>query len=80
MFVSTIFTLWSIDNKNESFSKEIVLVDFFVELSDVPKNISTLEIKRIFHNALKVAPIEVEPIMEVDESDRSTSAPIRGRP
>ncbi|CRK97209.1 CLUMA_CG010606, isoform A [Clunio marinus] len=36
----------------DSFSKGSVLVDYFVELSDIPKDINTLEIKRLFHEAL----------------------------
>lgn len=56
-----------------------MLVDYFVELVNVPeeKHISTLEIKRWFHNALETAPMQVEPEIEDDEfeedNDRLTS-------
>lgn len=36
----------------DSFSKGSVLVDYFVELSDLPKDINTVEIKHMFHEAL----------------------------
>jgi len=36
----------------DSFSKGSVLVDYFVELADIPKNINTLEIRNLFHEAL----------------------------
>lgn len=54
-----------------------MLVDYFVELTNVPeeKHISTLEIKRWFHNALETAPIKVEPQIEVDDYDDNTDRP-----
>lgn len=45
----------------DSFSKGSVLVDYFVELSDLPKDINTLEIKSMFHEALSPAPLRSEP-------------------
>lgn len=50
-----------------------MLVDYFVELTNVPeeKHISTLEIKRWFHNALETAPMKEEPQIEVDESEEN---------
>lgn len=61
-----------------------MLVDYFVELI-VPedKEISTTEMRKMFHNALKSAPMKVEPPTEIDDYyddfDRpasSTSKPI----
>ena len=43
-----------------------MLVDYFVELSNVTRNISTLEIKGMFHKALLSA-MELDPI--IDEYD-----------
>lgn len=48
----------------DSFSKGSVLVDYFVELSDIPKDINTLEIKSLFHEALSPAPQRSEPFNE----------------
>lgn len=43
----------------DSFSQGSVLVDYFVELVDVPQDINTLEIKQMFHNALTEVPMTV---------------------
>lgn len=57
-----------------------MLVDYFVELS-VPedRHISTVEMKKMFHEALKVAPMKVDSQFDddeyEDENDRSTSKP-----
>lgn len=40
----------------DSFSKGSVLVDYFVELDDIPDTVNTLQIRRMFHDALKPAP------------------------
>lgn len=50
-----------------------MLVDYFVELT-VPedKHISTSEMKKMFHDALRVAPMKVEPEYEVDEFEDDT--------
>lgn len=48
----------------DSFSKGSVLVDYFVELSDLPKDINTLEIKSMFHDALSPAPMRNEPVSD----------------
>lgn len=45
----------------DSFSKGSVLVDYFVELSEIPKDINTLEIKRLFHEALAPVQQKTEP-------------------
>lgn len=36
----------------DSFSKGSVLVDYYVELSNISKSVDTLEIKELFHQAL----------------------------
>lgn len=54
-----------------------MLVDYFVELS-VPedKHISTSEMKKMFHDALKVAPARAEqPQYEDDDFDVDRSTP-----
>lgn len=43
---------WFRKVKIDSFSKGSVLVDYFVELAEVPKEINTQEIKALFHSAL----------------------------
>lgn len=43
----------------DSFSKGSVLVDYFVELANIPNDINTQEIKKMFHNALTTVPITV---------------------
>lgn len=48
----------------DSFSKGSVLVDYFVELSEIPKDINTLEIKRLFHEALAPVTQNIEPKAE----------------
>jgi hypothetical protein len=40
----------------DSFSKGSVLVDYFVELSDLQSEVNTLEIRKMFHDALVPAP------------------------
>lgn len=45
----------------DSFSKGSVLVDYFVELSEIPKDINTLEIKRLFHEALAPVQQKIDP-------------------
>lgn len=46
----------------DSFSQGSVLVDYFVELADVPRDINTLEIKQMFHGALTEVPMTVIPL------------------
>lgn len=46
---------WFKKVKIDSFSKGSVLVDYFVELAEVPKEINTQEIKSLFHLALTPA-------------------------
>ncbi|KXJ81363.1 hypothetical protein RP20_CCG020424 [Aedes albopictus] len=56
----------------DSFSKGSVLVDYFVELADLTEDVNTLEIKRLFHEALTPAPLPtttVEPSTDLDEED-----------
>lgn len=46
----------------DSFSQGSVLVDYFVELADVSRDINTQEIKRMFHNALREVPMTNVPL------------------
>ena len=52
----------------DSFSKGSVLVDYYVELSDIPKDINTLEIKSLFHDALTPAPEKSESLNDEEGS------------
>lgn len=52
----------------DSFSKGSVLVDYFVELADIPKDINTLEIKSLFHDALTPVPEMSEPLNDAEGS------------
>ncbi|XP_058822354.1 mucin-5AC isoform X2 [Topomyia yanbarensis] len=54
----------------DSFSKGSVLVDYFVELADLTQDVNTLQIKKLFHEALKPAPVvttTAEPSTDLDE-------------
>lgn len=51
---------WFKKVKIDSFSKGSVLVDYFVELAEVPKEINTQEIKSLFHLALTPAYMQEE--------------------
>ncbi|XP_039431505.1 mucin-5AC isoform X3 [Culex pipiens pallens] len=55
----------------DSFSKGSVLVDYFVELTDLTRDVNTLEIKKLFHEALTPAPVPTtttpEPSTDLDE-------------
>lgn len=51
----------------DSFSKGSVLVDYFVELAEIPKDINTVEIKHLFHEALTPASQKSEPIGDEEE-------------
>lgn len=42
----------------DSFSQGSVLVDYFVELSNMPRHINTLELKKLFHSALTTVTTE----------------------
>lgn len=53
----------------DSFSKGSVLVDYFVELTDVSRDINTQEIKQMFHNALTTVPISIVPLSNSSTSD-----------
>lgn len=46
----------------DSFSQGSVLVDYFVELADVSRDINTQEIKQMFHDALTEVPMTVVPL------------------
>lgn len=46
----------------DSFSQGSVLVDYFVELADVSRDINTQEIKQMFHSALREVPMTSVPL------------------
>lgn len=50
----------------DSFSKGSVLVDYFVELQNITRDLSTLEIKQLFHDSLTVMPKPVIPIANAE--------------
>lgn len=47
---------WFKSVRIDGFSKGSVLVDYFVELADISNEVNTLEIRRLFHEALEPAP------------------------
>lgn len=49
---------WFKSVRIDSFSKGSVLVDYFIELKDIPTETNTTEIKRLFHEALVPVPME----------------------
>lgn len=55
----------------DSFSKGSVLVDYFVELADVSRDINTQEIKQMFHNALTIIhyPFSIVPLSNSSTSE-----------
>lgn len=55
----------------DSFSKGSVLVDYFVELNDIPDAVNTLQIRQLFHEALTPAP---EPYADGTEQGGQGSA------
>lgn len=60
----------------DSFNKGSVLVDYFVELTDLTEDVNTLEIRRLFHDALMPAPLPTttaEPSTDLDEEDDGDS-------
>lgn len=68
----------------DSFSKGSVLVDYFVELTDLSQDLNTLEIKRMFHDALRIdVPLTVIPLDggvddETDDDDEMMSVEENG--
>ena len=60
----------------DSFSKGSVLVDYYVELANITKDVNTLEIKKLFHEALTPQPIvphKPETENETDNEDENSS-------
>lgn len=51
-----------------SYSKGSVLVDYFVELTDLPEDLNTLQIKRMFHEALMESPSEFQSVVPLSSS------------
>lgn len=64
----------------DSFSEGSVLVDYFVELKNVPQQLNTLEIRRMFHEALRVVPAvtptppPVVPLAKITAAESSNSS------
>lgn len=56
----------------DSFSKGSVLVDYFVELSDLTRDIDTLEIRRLFHDALMPATLPVSSSTTINPNQNDT--------
>lgn len=52
----------------DSFSKGSVLVDYYVELANITKDVNTLEIKKLFHQALTQPTLPTAPEIE-NETD-----------
>lgn len=53
---------WYRNVRIDSFSQGSVLVDYFVELADVSRDINTQEIRQMFHDALTAVPVSVVPL------------------
>lgn len=53
---------WYKNVRIDSFSQGSVLVDYFVGLSDVTRDLNTQEIKQMFHDALTTVPVSVVPL------------------
>ncbi|GAB0092936.1 hypothetical protein DMENIID0001_079880 [Sergentomyia squamirostris] len=53
----------------DSFSKGSVLVDYFVELVNMPKHINTQMLKKLFHSALTTVPTTEAPDLTTDIDD-----------
>lgn len=62
---------WYKEVRIDSFSKGSVLVDYFVELANLTLDINTEEIKKMFHEALRPAPV---PKSEIIDKDNDSSA------
>lgn len=63
---------WYKEVRIDSFSKGSVLVDYFVELANLTADINTLEIRRLFHEALLPAPV---PKSQIDEDSEFSELP-----
>ncbi|KAG5682362.1 hypothetical protein PVAND_011718 [Polypedilum vanderplanki] len=50
---------WFKSVKIDSFSKGSVLVDYFIELKELPNEMNTTEIKKLFHESLETVPIKI---------------------
>lgn len=61
---SPMLSKWFKGVRIDSFSKGSVLVDYFIELNQVPEEMNTTEIKRIFHDALEPVNMQNTPEFE----------------
>jgi len=55
---SEMLSKWFKSVRIDAFSKGSVLVDYFIELKDIPNEMNTTEIKKLFHDALEPVPVE----------------------
>ncbi|KAL7036173.1 hypothetical protein ACKWTF_008731 [Chironomus riparius] len=55
---SEMLSKWYKSIRIDAFSKGSVLVDYFIELKDIPNEMNTTEIKKLFHDALEPATVE----------------------
>lgn len=55
---SEMLSKWFKSVRIDAFSKGSVLVDYFIELKDIPNEMNTTEIKKLFHDALEPVPME----------------------
>lgn len=46
-----------------------MLVDYFVELTDLPEDLNTLQIKSMFHEALMESPSEFQSVVSSADDD-----------
>ena len=53
----------------DSFNKGSVLVDYFVELTDLTRDVNTLEIRKMFHEALVPVPETTTPTTTTTSAD-----------
>lgn len=59
----------------DSFSKGSVLVDYFVELDDIPDSVNTLQIRHYFHEALTPAKVPEVNLTEAGDERHSSAVP-----
>lgn len=59
---------WFKSVRIDSFSKGSVLVDYFIDLKEVPNELNTTEIKKLFHDSLESVPMQ-EPNSEYGDDD-----------
>lgn len=71
---SEILSKWFRSVRIDSFSKGSVLVDYFIELKDIPSEMNTTEIKKLFHDALE--PVTMQKNVSSDNENEALPQPI----